>query len=117
MSSIVAGREPALIWCPFASEADAAGVAGRLLDEQLVACANILPMMRSLFISDGQRGEASETGVLFKTNAALLARAVARIEALHPYDKPAIIGWHAREAPEAARSWLAALTGEASTAA
>ena len=41
-----------------------------LLDERLIACANILPAMRSLYVWHGERGEASEVGVLFKTDAA-----------------------------------------------
>ena len=36
----------ALIWSPFADEASAAVAASQLLDEGLVACANILPPMR-----------------------------------------------------------------------
>lgn len=100
---------PALIWCPFESEADAARIAGILLDERLAACANILAPMRALFVWNGRREEARETGVLFKTTGVLLARAVKRLAELHPYDEPAVIGWHASEAPPAARAWLAGL--------
>ncbi len=100
---------PALIWSPFEDEGDAVRVAGQLLDERLVACANILGPMRSLFVWRGERQEARETGVLFKTDAALLARAIARLAELHSYDEPAALGWHAAEAPPAARAWLAAL--------
>lgn len=97
---------PALIWCPFADEASAAEVASHLLDEGLIACANILPPMRSLYIWGGERGEGHEVGVLFKTDATLLDRACARLEQLHPYDTPAIIGWRADSAPVATRTWL-----------
>ena len=38
----------ALIWSPFADEDRAARVAGQLLDARLIACANILPPLRSL---------------------------------------------------------------------
>lgn len=100
---------PALIWCPFASEEDAAEIANHLLDERLVACANILPPMRSLFAWNGKRGDERENGVIFKTDAALLDRAVERLAALHPYDEPAVIGWRADAAPPGARAWLAAL--------
>src|SRR5690606_34158659 len=76
----------ALIWCPFADEASAAAAANRLLDEGLVACANILPPMRSLYIWRGERGDTREVGVLFKTDASLLERATARLAEIHPYD-------------------------------
>jgi len=97
---------PALIWCPFASEDDAALIAAALLDERLIACANILPVMRSLFAWNGQRGDEREVGVLFKTDAALLDAAIARLAQLHPYDEPAAIGWRADAATQGTRAWL-----------
>ena len=99
----------ALIWCPFADEASAADAAGTLLDEGLVACANILPPMRSLYVWQGQRGEARECAALFKTAAPLLDAAVARLAAIHPYDTPAITGWLADCAAPATADWLNAL--------
>ncbi len=101
---------PALIWCPFANEEDAAGAARILLDEKLIACANIMPAMRSLYEWDGQRGDAREVGVLFKTNAALLDRAARRLEEIHPYDAPAVVGWAADAAGNATREWLGGLS-------
>ena len=96
----------ALIWSPFADAESAARVAGQLLDERLVACANILPPMRSLYVSQGERGEAAEVGVLFKTDAAMLDRATARLAELHPYDTPAVLGWRADTAPKPTAEWL-----------
>ncbi|MDF8333500.1 divalent-cation tolerance protein CutA [Novosphingobium cyanobacteriorum] len=98
----------ALIWCPFADEASAEAVAGALLDEGLVACANILPGVRSLYRWKGARGEGREVGVLFKTTSTALARAIARLEALHPYEAPAIAGWVCDAAGSATVGWLAA---------
>ena len=99
----------ALIWSPFADEASATAVAGQLLDEKLIACANILPPMRSLYVWQGERGEAVEVGVLFKTDAALLDRATARLAELHPYETPAVLGWRADAAARPTADWLAAL--------
>ena len=96
----------ALIWCPFADEASAADAAGTLLDEGLVACANILPPMRSLYRWQGQRGEARECAALFKTAAPLLDAAVARLAAIHPYEAPAVLGWQADAVAPATAAWL-----------
>lgn len=98
----------ALIWCPFPDAASAEAAAGVLLDEGLVACANILPAVRSLYRWEGVRAEGAETGVLFKTTVDALARAVARLEALHPYDAPAIAGWSCEAAGRATLDWLGA---------
>ncbi|HZU65589.1 MAG TPA: divalent-cation tolerance protein CutA [Novosphingobium sp.] len=105
------GQGAALIWCPFADEASAAAVAGALLDEGLVACVNILPAVRSLYIWQGARGEGAEVGALFKTRADLLEAAIARIAALHPYEAPAVVGWHCDGAAAPTLAWLGALTG------
>lgn len=105
--------DAALIWCPFADEAGAEWAAGTLLDEGLVACANIFPAIRSLYLWRGERGEAQECGVLFKTHPALLERATLRLEALHPYETPAIVGWRADSAGAAVAAWLQDLTGAA----
>lgn len=100
----------ALIWCPFLDEDSAAALATRLLDEKLIACANILAPMRALYQWNGECGEAREVPVLFKTDAALLDRAVARIAELHPYEAPAVLGWRCDAAAPATMEWLSALT-------
>jgi periplasmic divalent cation tolerance protein len=99
----------ALIWSPFESEEAAAKAASQLLDEGLIACANILPGMRSLYRWQGERGEARECGALFKTEAGLLDRAVARLAAIHPYETPAIAGWRADATAPATAAWLGEL--------
>jgi periplasmic divalent cation tolerance protein len=101
---------PALIWCPFPDAATAAATAKTLLDERLVACANIMPAMLSLFEWNGERGEASEAGALFKTDAALLDRAIARLAEEHPYEEPAVVAWRCDGATPGTAAWLGALT-------
>lgn len=99
----------ALIWCPFESEDAAAQAASQLLDEGLIACANLIPGVRSLYVWQGERGEARECGALFKTEAGLLDKAVARLAAIHPYDTPAIAGWLADAVPPVTAAWLGEL--------
>lgn len=96
----------ALIWCPFADAASAEAAARQLLDERLIACANILPPMRSLYAWQGERGEAAEVGVLFKTDASALDRATARLAEIHPYDTPAVLGWRTDTAAKPTAEWL-----------
>ncbi len=109
----MADREsgPGLVWCPFPDAEIAQAVAATMLDEGLAACANILGSIHSLFVWNGERGEAEETGVLFKTDAALFDRAIARLAELHPYDAPAILAWRCDAAFSATAAWLAELRG------
>ena len=106
---ISAGQGPALIWAPFADPASAEAAAATLLDEGLIACANILPAMRSLYIWQGERGAGEECGALFKTDAALLDAVIARLAEIHPYEVPAITGWRGDAAAPATAAWLGGL--------
>ena len=99
----------ALIYCPF-PDRESAEKAGRiLLDEKLVGCINIGDAIHSIFEWEGERGEGTEVATLFKTDARLLEEAVARLEGLHPYDAPAIMGWRCDAAGSATRAWLGGL--------
>lgn len=102
----------ALIWCPFPDEAGAGAATAALLAERLIACANLLPGVRSLFVWQGERGEATETGALLKTTASRLDTAMRRLAELHPYDTPAITGWTVR-ADAGTLAWLKEETGGA----
>lgn len=55
-----------------------------MLDEGVIACANITGSMHLPYLWNGERGEAEGTGVLFKTDAALFDRAIARLPELRP---------------------------------
>lgn len=102
---------PALAWCPFPDAESAAAAADRLLDEGLIACANLIPGLRSLYAWQGAKHDEAEVGALLKTNRACLARLMQRLAALHPYAEPAILGWHCDAAAEGTAAWLGALSG------
>lgn len=101
----------ALVWCPCPDEDTALALARQLVGEGLAACGNAIGPMRSVFAWQGAVEEASETGLLLKTDARLLDRAVAWLEAIHPYDEPAVLGWRCDAAGAATAAWLGALTG------
>ena len=98
----------ALIYCPFPDPASARKVGQTLLDEGLIGCINIGGSISSLFEWAGERSEGEECPVILKTDAALLDQAVARLEDLHPYDSPAVLGWPCIASP-GTREWLARL--------
>lgn len=99
--------QAALVWCPFPDVVAAREVAGQLLEEKLIACANILPAIESVFSWGGDISTASECAVLFKTSADRLNRVVEQLGELHPYDTPAIIGWRCEAAHPKTLQWLA----------
>ncbi|MEL7199354.1 MAG: divalent-cation tolerance protein CutA [Pseudomonadota bacterium] len=95
-----------LIWCPFPDNETARKVAGQLLEDRLVACANILGAVESVFVWEGEVQSETECGVLFKTDEAHMDKAIAVIGSLHPYETPAILGWNCEKAFPATLHWL-----------
>lgn len=97
----------ALAWCPFPDRPSAQAAAELLLSERLIACANILPGVTSVYEWEGEVSTGEEVGVLFKTTPACLEALVARLGECHPYDTPAIIGWQSDAAHPQTLQWLA----------
>jgi periplasmic divalent cation tolerance protein len=74
-----------------AADAEEAKKIGRqLVEEQLAACANILPGATSIFRWQGKIEEASEAVLILKTTEQKLERLIERAKGLHSYDCPCI---------------------------
>lgn len=71
------------------------GVAGRvaraLLDERLIACANVLPGVTSIYRWQGAVHTEAECLVVMKTGEVRVPRLLERAAALHPYDVPELL--------------------------
>lgn len=104
-------KRAALIYTPLPDTETARTIAGQLLDEGLIACANILGGVESVFMWEGKRESAAECAAVFKTDEAHLAGAIERLGALHPYEVPAIAGWVCDAAHDATLGWLGAGLG------
>ena len=78
-----------LMTAPDAGEGER--IAGALLSEGLIACANIVPGVVSLYRWEGELQRDTEVLVVMKTRAATRARAVTRAQELHPYEVPEIL--------------------------
>lgn len=102
---------PVLIWCPFPDGHSARAAARALIEAQLVACANIIPAIQSLYQWQGDVHEAEEIGVLFKSNARVLDLCRERLRAMHPYAEPAILAWECPGSLPETANWLAGLAG------
>jgi len=101
----------AFLWCPFADEQSAAAAARCLLEEGLISCANLVPGMRSLFIWRGEIDEQQECGALLKLDATLMEQAMARLQEIHPYETPAILGWRCDAGTPSTLAWLGQSSG------
>ena len=97
-----------------APDADAARrVARTLVDERLIACANLVPGVTSLYRWQGAVEEAGEVLVVMKTRASLVPRLFERAAALHPYDVPELLALPVSDGLAAYRRWVVEETGGA----
>ena len=77
-----------IVFSTFGSEDDAARVARVLVEERLVACANLLPGARSIYAWEGKVADEREVVVLMKTRKQDWTALVSRLHELHPYETP-----------------------------
>lgn len=66
-------------------------IARALVDERLIACANLVPNLTSVYRWEGEVRADPEVLLLMKTRRALLPALGERLTELHPYDVPELI--------------------------
>jgi len=94
-----------------AGSADEAARVGRtLVDERLVACANVVGPIRSIYRWEGAVDEAAEHLLVMKARAADVAAIDARVRALHSYDVPEVLALPVVGGSAAYLAWVAAST-------
>lgn len=67
-------------------QADAGAIASSLIDEQLAACVNIVPLVHSLYMWEGRLEQNDEALLVVKTTRPAVARLDALLRTIHPYD-------------------------------
>jgi len=70
---------------------ECARIARRLLDQRLIACANLLPQVRSLYTWKGKTADEKECLMLLKSSRKHFPALRAEVEKLHGYSVPEII--------------------------
>lgn len=70
---------------------EAETIASYLLQEKLIACANIVENVRSLFWWEGKIAKANEALLIIKTNQNLLEKIIKAVQSIHSYEVPEVI--------------------------
>ena len=96
----------------FETRDDALGVARAVVEDGLVACAQVEERpITSVYRWEGAVQEDPEILLRLKTTDAARERAIARLDALHPYDVPQIVCF-AADATPAYAAWARAQCGD-----
>ena len=85
-------------------------IARDLLERRLVACANIIPGIRSIYWWKAQLEESDEVLLLLKARKEDVAAAARRVRELHPYDVPEVVATEVVGGLEAYLEWVVAET-------
>jgi periplasmic divalent cation tolerance protein len=94
-----------------AGAADEAAHMGRMLvEERLVACANVIGPIRSIYRWEGAVEDATEYLLLLKARAADVAAVEARVRTLHSYEVPEVLALPVEAGSAAYLAWLADAT-------
>lgn len=72
-------------------EAEAEKIVRALLDARLIACANILPSVKSIYRWEGKIENSQEVPVRMKTRAARVAEVEAIVLEMHSYELPCLV--------------------------
>jgi periplasmic divalent cation tolerance protein len=95
-----------LVLTTLGSEEEALQLAHRMVERNLVACANVLPAGRSLYRWKDSYEDHPETLVLFKTRADAYAALEKAIQEVHPYEVPEVIAIPVERGSAAYLSWI-----------
>jgi periplasmic divalent cation tolerance protein len=89
-----------------ANKQEAENIAQRLLKERLIACANIIGPVSSLFHWAGKIEEAEEYLILMKSREDLFEKLAETVKAFHSYEVPEILVLPIVDGSRAYLDWL-----------
>jgi periplasmic divalent cation tolerance protein len=80
-----------LVYATFPDAIEATALAETLVSRGLIACANVIAGVTSIYIWEGKLVRDGEVSVVMKTRRALADDVVAAVRERHSYDNPAIV--------------------------
>lgn len=83
------GHCMAYVTCP--NEDSALKLGHEMVDRQLAACANVLPVMKSIFPWEGKAEVTRESVLILKTTDKMYPHLEDAVVAAHPYETPCVL--------------------------
>jgi periplasmic divalent cation tolerance protein len=86
-------------------------IARHLLKRRLIACANLVPQIRSLYTWEGKFADERECLMVLKSSREMFPELQAEIEKLHSYSVPEIVALPIVEGSANYLNWIAESVG------
>ena len=96
-----------VVFSTFPGPEKATEIARALVSEQLAACVNLVPTVRSIYRWEGELLDDEETLAIIKTTAERLDALMSRLLALHPYEVPEAVAMPVTGGSAPYLAWLA----------
>ena len=97
----------AVIYITASDKIEALHIGRTLVTERLVACANLLEGITSIYWWDDKVNEEPETVLIAKTQQSLVDAVIDRVKELHTYDCPCVVSWPIQSANPEYLDWIA----------
>lgn len=94
------------LYTTFPNEEEALQIAQQLLEEHLIACANVLGGIKSLYFWEERLEISEEIAVLLKTTQEKVPTVIKTLQDLHSYETPAILEIPVERVAEPFRKWI-----------
>lgn len=90
-----------------ASAEEGAKIGRALVEEELAACVNVVPGVRSIYRWEGKIEDGAEVLLVIKSQESLIEPLTARLKALHSYSVPELVVLPIRDGNPDYLSWIA----------
>ena len=95
-----------IISTTFEQKEDGVKIARLLLEERLVACAQLSGPISSYYHWNGRVADSTEFSLTLKTIASLYERVEARLNVIHPYELPEIVSHTVTQVSKEYKEWV-----------
>lgn len=95
-----------LLYVTVSNPQEAEKIAAQLVEDRLVACANIIPGIQSIYIWEDKIQNDQECLMILKTRADLAQRAAQKTCELHSYDTPCVLFLNVEDGAEKFLTWI-----------
>ncbi len=95
-----------LFYVTVSTQDEAKAIATALLNDGLIACANILGAMTSIYRWQGELAQEKEVPLILKSTTELGDRIIEKIKQIHSYDSPCVVALNIENGNPEFLNWI-----------